>query len=211
VHLRFIHHWHVPRHDARGQSLVEFSFILPLFLVMVMSMIEFAFVFNAQLSINFASRDAAAIAATAGNLAGADCLVLQKVEQGVTAPADRSQIKQVVIFWADQNGVIKNGAANTYTRGGTMSCTYTSGHTVTIPYTLSGTAGYPASARCSVIAGCDANHTGVDTVAVSITYLYTWHTPFPSLLPFLNHGSGGSGGGGYTFVQTNAMRMEPTL
>ena len=52
---------------SRGQSLVEFALVFPIFLLLLFGIIEFAFVFNAQLSLNYATRDAALIAAEAGN------------------------------------------------------------------------------------------------------------------------------------------------
>ena len=55
------------RHGDTGQSLVEFALVIPIFLVLLMAVIEFAFLMNGQLSINYATRDAALIAAEAGN------------------------------------------------------------------------------------------------------------------------------------------------
>ena len=55
------------RASQAGQSLVEFSLVIPLFLVVLMGVIEFLFLMNGQLSINYATRDAALIAAEAGN------------------------------------------------------------------------------------------------------------------------------------------------
>ena len=71
---------------------------------MMIGFIEFAFVFNALLSIGHATRDAALVAAEAGNAAEADCLILQQVEADVSAPADKGRIQQVVIYRSDQNG-----------------------------------------------------------------------------------------------------------
>ena len=96
------------RRDRRarqaGQSLVEFSLVIPLFLILLMAVIEFAFLMNGQLSINYATRDAALVAAEAGNAVGADCVILQKVEQDVTAPANPANISQVQVFWTNANG-----------------------------------------------------------------------------------------------------------
>ena len=143
-----------PRRDRRarqaGQSLVEFSLVIPIFLILLMAVIEFAFLMNGQLSINYATRDAALVAAEAGNAVGADCVILQKVEQDVTAPANPANIWQVQIFWTNANGqpldtsgnVTTFGsasqAADTYTRTGSTTCTFADGTTLTVPYTLSG-------------------------------------------------------------------------
>ena len=64
--------------DERGQTLVEFALVFPIFFVLLMGMIEFGLVFNALLSINFASRDGSLIAAEAGNAVGSDCVILEQ-------------------------------------------------------------------------------------------------------------------------------------
>jgi Flp pilus assembly protein TadG len=205
--------------SSRGQSLVEFALVIPIFLVILMGVVEFAFVMNGQLSINFATRDAALIAAEAGNATGADCVVLQKVEQDVTAPANRANISQVQIFWTDANGQALDAsgnvttfgsgsqAADTYTRTGTTTCTFADGTTLTVPYSLSGTANYPTSARCSDVLGttegCLAGHPGIDTIGVQVTYFDSWRTPLHNLLGLM--------GTGWTLTESNQMRMEPVL
>ncbi|MBF6604320.1 MAG: pilus assembly protein [Chloroflexi bacterium] len=196
------------RRHSRGQSLVEFALVVPLFLVVMTAVIEFGFLFNALLASTFASRDAALIAAEAGDTSGGDCVILQKVEQDVTAPADAAQIKTVEIYWANQTtGQPIAGAINTYTRGGTKSCTV-NGVNMTVPYTDPPVpAGYLEKDRCNILAGCGTdsvgrNHPGLDTIGVRITYDYPWHTPLQNLtgLPFT-----------WTFTPSNAMRMEPVL
>jgi Flp pilus assembly protein TadG len=202
-----------------GQSLVEFALVVPLFMVILMAVIEFAFLLNGQLSINFATRDAALIAAEAGNAVGADCVVLQKVEQDVTAPANRANISQVRIFWTNADGqpldtsgnVTTFGsatqAADTYTRSGTTTCTFADGTTLTVPYSPVGTASYPDSARCNDILGtaegCQPGHPGIDTIGVQVTYFDTWKTPLHNLIGLL--------GSGWTLTESNQMRMEPVL
>jgi Flp pilus assembly protein TadG len=198
---------------------VEFSLVLPVFLVLLLAVFEFALLFNALLSINYATRDAALVAAEAGNAPGSDCVILRQVDADVTAPAEASAITKVRIFWTnsvgdplDMNGSVTTDnaslqAQNVYRRGGTTTCHFADGSTLTAPYTLQGTAQYPENARCSylqgVTAGCAAGHNGLDTVAVQVTYVDTWHTPLHLLI--------GPLGTGRTLIQTNAMRMEPIL
>ena len=193
--------------------------MVPIFLVLLMGLIEFAFLMNGELSINFATRDAALIAAEAGNATGADCVILQKVEQDVSAPANRVNISQVQVFWTNANGqpldtsgnvtTFGSGtqAADTYTRSGSTTCTFADGSTLTVPYSLSGTATYPDSARCNNVngplEGCQAGHPGIDTIGVQVTYSDTWRTPLHNLIGLL--------GNGWTITQSNQMRMEPVL
>jgi TadE-like protein len=197
------------RHDdgPRGQSLVEFALVGPIFILMVIGIMEFAVAFNALLAVNFASRDAALLAAEAGSDLGADCVILSSVEGDVMEPANRARIGQVRIYWADTNGNPKPGNFHQlYTRGGSTTCTYPDGTTLTVPYTLS-TANYPEVERCDILAGCTfpltGAHAGVDTIGVSISYTHTWITPIAGLVSLT--------GSGFNFTHQNAMRMEPVL
>jgi Flp pilus assembly protein TadG len=191
------------RAGSRGQTLVEFALVFTIFVTMLMGFLEFAFVFNALLSIGHATRDAALTAAEAGNNAAADCVILAQVEKDVSAPADPARITQVVIYRSDQNGAVYGGQQNVYTRTGSTSCTLSDGTTLTVPYTASGGGTYPPASRCNVQTGCGSGHPSVDTIGVKVTYQHTWVTPLANLV--------GLGGTGTTLTQSNAMRMEPVL
>lgn len=205
-----------PLHRADGQVLVEFALIVPIFLLVFMAVLEFGFVFNALLSINYATRDAALIAAEAGSTAGvdgsgrdvgADCLILQKVDDDVTAPADVNRITEVRIYRSNLSGTQLGSIANVYRRGGPTTCTYASG-TITVPYALFGSVGYAGGNRCDVLAGCPDDssgvpHPGLDTIGVEVAYQHLWRTPFPAMI--------GGGGTGFNMSKANATRMEPVL
>jgi Flp pilus assembly protein TadG len=189
--------------QAEGQSLVEFALVFPIFFVLLMGLIEFGLVFNALLSINFATRDASLIAAEAGNGPGSDCVILKKVEDSIGAPSSKTQITQVQIYKANKNGDPQAGRINTYSRAGSTPCPAVG---LTVPYSLSGSAGYVEAQRCNTVNGCPTlpgSPTGVDTIGVKITYHYTWFTPMGSFI--------GLGIADYTMVESNAMRMEPVL
>ncbi len=193
------------RTDAKGQTLVEFALVFPIFFVLLMGMIEFGLVFNALLSINFASRDGSLIAAEAGNAVGSDCVILEKIENAIGAPASKSRVTKVEIYKADKNGIQIGSFVNTYNRTGSTTCTLSAGPppvTLTVPYTISGAAGYADTTRCNVQGGCGGSG-GVDTIGVKITYAYTFITPMGSFI--------GLGISNFTLVESNAMRMEPVL
>ncbi len=67
--------------------------------------------------------------------------------------------------------------------------------------------GYPPSARCNLLGGCNGagvtNHPTVDNVVVRIVYRHTWITPLRNFA--------GGGAGGLTFDRSSVMRMEPVL
>ncbi len=214
---RRLRHRPADRTAPDGQALVEFALVIPVFLVLLMGLIEFAFLMNGLLSINYASRDAALIGAEAGNGLGADCQILAKVEQDVSAPASVANITEVQIYWTsstgqllDPNGNVTAGpgqAVDSYTRTGSTTCRLPDGTSKTVPYSLDGPATYPDSARCNDIGGtsegCLAGHPGLDTIAVAITYHDSWRTPLHGLLGLL--------GNGWTLTESNPMRMEPVL
>ncbi len=100
----------------RGQSLVEFAFVLPIFMLLMLFIIEFAFVFSALLGVNYASRNAALAAAEGGDDPLADCAILNEVESSVGSPGDRSNILQVVIYRTDQSGSAAPGHVDVHAR-----------------------------------------------------------------------------------------------
>ncbi len=192
--------------DSKGQALVEFAFVFPIFMVLLVAVIEYGFLMNANLASSYATRDASLVGAEAGSNAGADCAILKKIEDDINGPSAPSNITNVQIYWADATtGAMLGANVNTYVRSTSMtiSCTV-GGSTFTLPYQKT-TSGYAEANRCNVINGstCASGHTGLDTIGVQITYQYVWHTPLKGLLGFA--------GSGWTIVKSNAMEMEPVL
>jgi hypothetical protein len=187
---------------SRGQSLVEFALVIPIFITLVVAIAEFAFLFGTFLSASFTSRDGVQVAAEMGNSTCADEVVLQRIEQDITAPADATKILSVDIFWSDNAGNPIGSAINTWTRTGSSQCTLPSNTIITIPYQRTAN-GYPLANRCNVLSavGCASGHTSIDTIGVKITYQYSWITPLPQFV--------GGSGTGMQIVQSNMMRMEP--
>ncbi|MDQ2965914.1 MAG: pilus assembly protein [Chloroflexota bacterium] len=194
--------WWRPRNRQRGQSLVEFALVIPLFLLMFVAILEFALVLNAVLAINFATREASLIGAEAGNASDADCVILAAVEHSVGPPAAANEITGVRIYQADRNGAIIPGRVNAYVRTGQTVCNYPDGTVLRVPYSPSGGPGYPEASRCNVLAGCGGSTT-LDQIGVEVTYQSAGRTPMHTLL--------GWSPTGYTLVKSNAMRMEPIL
>jgi hypothetical protein len=200
---------------AKGQTLVEFALIFPIFIMLLFGTIEFAFVFNAVLSANFATRDASLAAAEAGSNTGADCVTIAKVLADMTAPVDRANVTQIIIYRANASGGpfggSYTGAGNVWNRGGATDCSAYGG-SASLPFSLA-TANYPegipnlstgAGGRCSYLNGCPNNTARTrDTVGVQVTYTYTYHTPLRNFV--------GLGGGTFTIVRSNEMRTEPVL
>ena len=194
------------RRRSRGQSLVEFAMVIPIFLTLFFAIVEFSFLFTSYLSVGYASHDAAQLAATYGNTVGADAAILQRIDNDIQAPADAHRIKSVDIFWvntATSNAASQADEIYVYD-GGHHQFTMPDGSTIYLPF-VNTTNDYPAANRCNVNGGvsCVAGHQTVDTIGVKITYQYTWVTPFPQLI--------GGAGSGPLITQINIMRLEPVL
>ena len=192
------------RKRSAGVTLVEFAIVLPIFISTLFALIEFSVAFNAVLTINRASQAGALIAGQAGNNPDADCVILSRVDQELSAPIDKSAVQQVKIFRASSTGSTIL-ASSTYTRSGSTDC-----GSYSVPYSASSN-GYPPDQRCNILSGCSAMspaRTTVDKIGVQITYQYNGVTPLRSVLTFL----GGSGSGySWTFAKQNESRMEPVL
>jgi Flp pilus assembly protein TadG len=172
--------------------------VIVIFLSVFTGLIEFGVAFSAKVQVSFASRDAAIAAAESGAIPStADAAIMNKIDQDLTAPADRNKIDHVDIFWATATGAVNNGAIERYQPGGALFPGW-GGWTLVIN-------SYPPANRCAYIggtvAGCQANHTGPDTIGVTIVYRYSWVTPLPSLI--------GLWATGLSFTQTNLSTMEP--
>ena len=153
--IRLLHRTIIRRPNSKGQALVEFAFVFPLFMVLLVAVIEYGFLMNATLASSYATRDASLIAAEAGNAAGADCAILKKIEDDINGPSDPANITTVQIYWADPvTGAIKGGNVDTYTRSATptLSCTV-GGVSFNLDYGASPTLNYLYSSRCNVING----------------------------------------------------------
>jgi Flp pilus assembly protein TadG len=195
--------------DQRGQTLAEFALVIPVFMLFLIGLFEFAFAFNAQLTTNYATRAGGLAAAEAGNQGAADCLILNAVENAFSAPADAQSISRVDIQRTNPSGSSVY-ATSSYRRSGSTTCTRADGSTLRVPYRAT-SSGYPASQRCNVLGptGCPTlSRTTVDTIAVQITYTYAWKTPLSSVMGVLG---GSMSGAGWTFTERNVFRMEPVL
>lgn len=185
------------RRDDAGQSLVEFALVLPVLMMTILGLVEFAFAFNSRDSVFFASRDASMLAAEGGNIAGTDCVVLDRVERDIVSPARPVRVQTVKIFRSDKNGIELNNEENLYTRGGTTTCVYGNGTSLAVPYTLT-TNQYPEANRCDVLAGCGGTHTTPDNIGVTVNYQHSWVSSVAKISL-----------SGLTFNLTSATRIEP--
>lgn len=193
------------RRRDQGVSLVEFSLILPIFVVTLLALVEFGFALNAVLGINRASQAGALVAGQAGNDAVADCIILGRIEELLAPPLNRADIEEVRLVRTNTSGS-GSLATSVYTRAGRTEC-----GDYEVPYSATST-GYPPSQRCNVLSGCPTlspPRSTVDKIAVELTYRHTPVTPLGELLRMF--GGDGSLGASWEFSKRNMSRMEPVL
>ena len=174
------------RSSTAGQSLVEFALVVPIFLLLMMGVLEYGFLYNNILTVQYAARQGVSAAAQAGGVDGADCSILKAVERALTAPIDKARVSSVLVYRSDANGDRSRASANQYTRTGTLDCPGSADRAV-----------HPRRAR-----GLSAGRSprlalrGSSVVGVQIGYMYYGITPI---------GSGRS----WSVSDGATLRMEP--
>jgi Flp pilus assembly protein TadG len=187
------------RRRDRGQALVEFSLIIPIFMTLIVAIAEFSFILTIKIGVTDAAQDAVLIAAQMGNSPDADYAILSQIEKDMTPPANKTKIQTVEIFWTNEYGNANLGEM-LYRRTGVLQ---NQAKTASVPYTADAGGAYPSSVRCNTLygIGCASGHGTVDWIGVKITYQYSWVTPLPGLI--------GLSGAAPTFVQSSVCRIEP--
>jgi Flp pilus assembly protein TadG len=183
------------RRRARGQALVEFTLVIPIFMLIVVAIAEFSFFLTIKIGVTNTAQDAVQYASELGSVNAADYQVLQLIEQDVSSPMNKAKIVTVEFIQTDSYGTANLGE-DKYTRGGVYVNPDNAAQTV--PYSQDST-GYLPATRCNTIAAAACG--GVDYIAVRITYQYTWVTPLPSLIGFASSAP--------QFVETSVSRLEP--
>ncbi len=146
----------------RGQTLVEFALVFPIFFVLLMGMIEFGLVFNALLQHQLRQPRRLADRRRGG----------QRRRLRLRHPQARSRTRSAPR--RARAGSPRSGSTrptrtatrsapqvNVYARTGSTTCTLPGGAPpMTVPYTLIGSAGYLDTSRCNVQGGCGGSGGG---------------------------------------------------
>ena len=162
-----------------GQSMVEYAMAVPVFLLILLGMLEFGFAFSHHLTMEYATREGARTGAALANgtlqfacnglnddnVDNQIIAAVQRVLTGAGSQIDMSQIGDIHVYKANANGT--EGARNVWVHG-------TGGIVdgVKLQFRQS-TTGWPCSGRDnSAPAGSYP-----DSIGVSITYDYRFVTP----------------------------------
>lgn len=203
------------RSGQAGQGLVEFAFLLPVFLLLLLGMLEFGFAFNHNLSLEYATREGARAGAAMADgsitdsacggvqltAANVDPLIIAAVQRVLESPGsmvDISQVQNITIYQATATGTPVSGKSNIWTRtigaGPAVPCLSPTQKMDFSPTTVN----WPASSRLN---GASPDHLGV-----SISYTYQFHSALGSILRFF----GGSGASSLPMADRTVMDLEPT-
>jgi hypothetical protein len=202
------------RGRQRGQGLVEFAIFVPLFIVLLLAMLDFGFAFYTKLTLEYASREGArvgaALAAGSSTLpcAQVDNHVIAAVQRvlksaGITVPLNnngntaKTGVNWIRIYKADADG-------NGYGAGSYNQWTYSAGGGPTVDgTTLDFVAGAPGWSACSRL-----NGSAPDAIGVAINYTYGWTTPLTSALRLISPGTPFFSY--LTFLDKTVMNLNPT-
>lgn len=215
------------RTGERGQGLVEFALLVPLFLILLLSMLEFGVAFNHQLTLGYGAREGARIGAdlvngggTLGcgvgqspNAANVDSIIIEAVNRVLVSggsPIPLSQVTLIRIFQADQNGQDTLGRDNDWIYTASPYILYDG---IQINFRPSTTAAPDGKGPATWGSACNRWNTvgrtypnSVDSIGVSITYTYQMTTPLFSVLRLV----GGAGATSLVMTDVTVMQLNPT-
>jgi Flp pilus assembly protein TadG len=209
-----------PGRRQGGQGLVEFAMLVPVFLLILLGMLEFGFAFNHNMTLEYATREGARAGAAAANgtmkdsscvdsvsgvarafgSADVDPLVIAAVQRILKSPGsmiDIAQVTNITIYQVQANGTV-TGLSNVWPRaigaGANVPCLYPAQK---MDFSAPTTVNWSASTRSNVTP---------DSIGVSITYTYQFRSALGGILRFF----GGSDWSQLTMTDRTVMALEPT-
>jgi hypothetical protein len=199
------------RRRARGQALVEFTIVIPVFMVLLSAMLEFGLAFSDRLTLGNATREGARIGAAlvtgmkttcTGDPAGVDNTIVASVQNILDPGSSEVQLEHVTairIFKSTSSGGQSGSSVNvwTYTPGSGPDADPGSGIEV-LDFSPSST-GWAACSRRNT-AGSP------DSIGVTVDYSYQLKTPLAALITLI----GGTRAGTIRLVDTTVMALNPT-
>ncbi len=180
-----------------GQSLVEFSMIISVVMLLLLGMLEFGFLFDHHLTLEYATREGARVGSAMGNGGGTlgcgagqspnaatvDPQIIAAVQRVITSPGSAvvaSRITEIRIYKSNTTGGI-SGSSNKWIYSQANGPSVDGKNLDFIP---SGATGWAACAR--------DNGAEPDSIAVSLKYDYHLVTPLSAAMGFFGPGTGPS-------------------
>jgi hypothetical protein len=199
------------RTAQRGQAIVEFAMVVPLFMLLLLVILDFGFAFDHALTLQYATREGSRVGAALANGGGllgcgggqspnraeVDPSIVAAVDRVLRSPGSRvneSLVPTIRIYKANAAGT-EIGPVDvwTYSSGATVTI---DGAPVVVNYALSSTGWAP----------CSRDNSVPDSIGVSLSYTYHFVTPLGSVAKFF----GGSGAGAIPITDHTVMALNPT-
>lgn len=191
------------RTAERGQSLVEFSMIITVMMLLLLGMLEFGFLFDQHLTIEYSSREGARVGSALANgsstipCAQVDDNVVAAVQRVITSPGsrvDEANVTSIRIYKSTSTGVQSGNLYNLWVyekAGGPV----VDGKALDFKNTA---ANWSACGRSNTT-------TSPDSIGVLIQYDYTAVTPLAAVMSFF----GGPGPNTIPISDKTVMALNP--
>jgi hypothetical protein len=191
------------RRGERGQGLVEFALIVPLFTMLLLGLLEFGLMFDHHLTLEYGTREGARTGAALanGSKLGAACgdvdkYVIEAVERVLGSPGspigNLADVTQIRIYKATTSGG-EAGPVNVWEPG------TTSGWDINYRYVAEKSSYWNPCTRSN-------KTSSPDSIGIALTYTYRAATPLAGVLQFF----GGGGWATLTISDRTVMALNPT-
>ena len=199
------------RERTRGQALVEFTVVVPVFMLLLTGMMEFGFAFSDRLTLGNADREGARVGsslvtgsttACVGDPNGVDIQIIasmQNILKSGGSDVNLAHITNIKIFKATSTGAQTAGKVNTWTYTPGSGPDADTGPGVERLDFSPSTTGWAACTRSNSSAN-------PDSMGVSITYQYYLQTPLAAIMALLGRSQAPT----ITLVDTTVMALNPT-
>ena len=128
---RALPRWSARWDRSRGQSLVEFAFVVPLFLLILLGMLEFGIAFTHDQTLAYATREGARTGAalgtgntaypcnatTVGYFDAPIIAAVERVLESPGSPINISNVTSITVYLAQTDGSPTSGKVNVWTSG----------------------------------------------------------------------------------------------
>jgi len=204
---------------TRGQGLVEFALFVPLFLLLLFTMLDFGFAMYTKLTVDYATREGARVGAALAAGGGAipcaqvDNHVIAAVQRvlesaGISVPLNnsgnntKSGVNWIRIYKATNNA----DGSGYLTANNYNEWTYSAGNGPTVDGSpLNFVAGTQSWSACAP----RLNGVNPDKIGVAVDYSYAWTTPLLGALKLVV--PSGSFFNNLRFVDKTVMNLNPTF
>lgn len=176
-----------PRDEERGQALVEFAIILPVFTLFLLIMLELGLAFNHHMTLEYATREGSRTGSALANggptncVGGVDALgidaqtvaAVQRILKSPGSPIRMSAINEIRLFRADSSGNQIGSQVNVWTYTPGSGPDIDPGPGVDRLDFSQSSAGWPVCSR--------SNGNNPDSIGVRVRYGYTFQTPLGAI------------------------------